>query len=164
MRREARHARRRGLFGTRGRSLVTLLIAVLGAIGMVVAAWAYFTSTGSGTGAAATGTLNPPTSVNAGPASGITVPVTWTASATGGGAVAPQGYYVTESNGSTTSPACGTDSTHLITSGTSCTDGNGTSYSAPRRSDEPATGQRLPTPTPSSPSTTPGRPAERVAR
>ena len=58
------------------------------------------------------------------------MPVSWTASATGGGAVAPQGYYVTESNGSTTSPACGTDSTHLITSGTSCTDGNGTSYSS----------------------------------
>ncbi len=58
------------------------------------------------------------------------MPVTWTASATGGGAVAAQGYYVTESNGSTTSPACGTDSTHLITSGTSCTDGKGTSYSS----------------------------------
>ena len=109
------------------------LVAILGVVGVLVlggAAFAYFTSTGSGTGAGATGTLNPPTNVSAGPATGITVPVSWTASATGGGAVAPQGYYVTESNGSTTSPACGTDSTHLITSGTSCTDGNGTSYSS----------------------------------
>ena len=111
------------------RRLVAIL-AVVGVLAVGGAAFAYFTSTGSGTGAAATGRLNPPTSVHAGPVSGITVPVTWTASATGGGAVAPQGYYVTESNGSTTSPACGTNSTHLITSGTSCTDGNGTSYSS----------------------------------
>jgi len=102
----------------------------VGALAIVGGAWAYFTSSGSGTGSATTGTLNPPTSVTAGPASGITVPVQWTASSTGGSAATPQGYYVTESNGSTTSPACGTDSTHLITSGTSCTDGNGTIYAS----------------------------------
>ncbi len=123
--RHARHARSL----SRRRGFLAVLVAV-GVLAVVGGAWAYFTSTGSGTGAAATGLLNPPTSVNAGPASGITVPVTWTASVTGGGAVAPQGYYVTESNGSTTSPACGTDSTHLITSATSCTDGNGASYSS----------------------------------
>ena len=56
------------------------------------------------------------------------MPLHWTASSTSGSAVTPQGYYVTESDGSTTSPACGTDSTHLITTGTSCADGDGTTY------------------------------------
>ena len=107
---------------------VIAVLAVVGLLAVGGAAWAYFTSSGSGSGAAATGSLNPPTSVNAGPTSGATVPVHWTASSTGGSAATPQGYFVTESNGSTTSPACGTDSTHLITSGTSCTDGNGTIY------------------------------------
>lgn len=110
--------------------MIVAVAVSVGALAIVGSAWAYFTSHGSGTGAAVTGTLNPPTSVNTGPASGATVPVQWTASSTGGSAATPQGYYVTESNGSTTSPACGTDSSHLITNGTSCTDGNGTIYSS----------------------------------
>ena len=106
------------------RRLITIL-AVVGALAVGGAAWAYFTTSGSGTGAAATGTLNPPTSVNAGPASGITVPVTWTASATGGGAVAPQGYYVTRtpSPSGTSVDVCGSSPSSLLpATPTSCND------------------------------------------
>ena len=98
------HHQLHGGVAMRRRSLVGLFIAVLVAIGLAGATWAYFTSHGAGTGASVTGTLNPPTSVSAGPASGFTVPVQWNASSTGGSAVTPQGYYVTESNGSTTVP------------------------------------------------------------
>lgn len=97
-------------------SLVGLTIAVLVALGIATVAWAYFMSTGSGTGAAATATLNLPTSVNAGPASGTTVPVSWTASATGGGAAAPQGYYVTRtpSPSGASVAACGSSPSALL--------------------------------------------------
>jgi len=70
------------------------------------------------------GTLNPPTGVSARAAVIRTVPVSWTASAAGGTAIAPQGYYVTRTDTSTlnTSPACGTSGSSLTTA-TSCVDG-----------------------------------------
>jgi Chitobiase/beta-hexosaminidase C-terminal domain len=105
------------------RRRVIAVLAVVGVLAAGGAAWAYFTATGSGTGAAATGTLNPPTGINAGPASGTTVPVTWTASATGGGAATPQGYYVTRTPypSGASSPGCGSSPSSLVTS-TSCND------------------------------------------
>jgi hypothetical protein len=109
----------------RRRSLVGLIVGVLVALGIATMAWAYFTSTGSGPGAAATATLNPPTSVNAGPAGATTVPVSWTASSTGGGAVAPQGYYVTRtpSPSGASVAACGSSPTALLPqTPTSCSD------------------------------------------
>ena len=74
-----------------------LLLASATAVLLSGGALAYYVSTGSGFGSAnaSASTLNAPTNVQATatPGSG-TVPVTWTASVSGGGAVAPQGYYV----------------------------------------------------------------------
>jgi hypothetical protein len=82
-------------------------------------ALAYFQPSSTGTGKAGTATLNMPTNVRATvtPGSG-TVPIGWTLSATGGGAIAPLGYYVTRTNEetSTTSPACGTSPASLVSS------------------------------------------------
>ncbi len=113
-----RHARK---MSSRRRSLA--ILAVVGILALGGAAWAYFTAIGSGTGAAATGTINPPTNINAGPAGGTTVPLTWTGSATSGGAVAPQGYYVTRTPypSGTSAYGCGSSPSSLIT-GTLCND------------------------------------------
>ena len=84
--------------------LILLLLAAFSVVGS--SAWAYWTTHGTGTASATTGTLNPPTNVVAGntPVS-TTVHVSWTAPATG---AAPTGYYVTPSGGSATSSTCGT--------------------------------------------------------
>ena len=101
-----------------------LLLASATAVLLSGGALAYYVSTGSGFGSASVGGMNAPTDIHATatPGSG-TVPVTWTASAGGGGTVAPQGYYVTRRNTDTssTSPACGTSPTSL-TAGTNCND------------------------------------------
>ena len=104
------------------RSQAKLLLASVAALIVAAGAAAYYLSTGAGTGTAAVGTLNPPTNVmaTATPGSG-TVPVSWTASVSGGSAVAPQGYYVLRYLGSTPSAACGTSPTSLTT-GTNCND------------------------------------------
>ena len=68
-----------------------------------VVAFAYFSSSGSGTGTAAVGTLAAPSGVS-GSASGSTVTVSWTPSA---GVPTPTGYYVTRSNGGPAVAACG---------------------------------------------------------
>ena len=79
---------------------------------------AYWSTKGSGTGSALTGTLAPPTAVTA-TASGTQITVKWTASA---GTPAPTGYYVTVTpSGGTAGPACGTSATKPITA-TTCTD------------------------------------------
>jgi hypothetical protein len=86
---------------------VTLPVVALVA---AVVALAYFTSSGTGAGAATVGTLDAPTNVAASATPG-TVHVTWTASSSGGGAVAPIGYYLNRYLGATpTVPggACGT--------------------------------------------------------
>lgn len=107
------------LFGHRCFSAIAAVAIVLG---LAAGAWAYFTSTGAGNAGASVGTLNPPTNVSAN-ASGGTVAVTWTPSITGSGAVAPAGYYVSRtSSDGTTSAACGSSATSLVTSGTSCSD------------------------------------------
>lgn len=81
-------------------------------------AWAYWQSSGTGTGSAATGTLEPPTSVSAPARTGGPVPLTWVAS---GGSVVPTGYVVTRSSGGTVAPACGSSVQTPVTT-TSCAD------------------------------------------
>ena len=84
---------------------VVALVAALAAI-------AFLTSTGTTSATAGTGTLNAPASVDVANVYGSgTVVVSWSASVTGGGAVAPDGYYVRRWEGSTPSVvggACGT--------------------------------------------------------
>jgi hypothetical protein len=110
---------------------LTLLGAVLVALAAGVTALAYFTSFGTGSGQATVGRLNPPTNVAATSSAGSgTVSLSWTAAATGVGAVAAQGYYVTriKNSDSSTSAACSSGPSSLITA-TSCADngvGNGT--------------------------------------
>jgi hypothetical protein len=106
----------------RARWVIAAAIAILVGLGGI--AWAYWTTTGSGTASASTATLNPPSDVTATatPGSG-TVPVSWTASAVSAGHVAPTGYYVTRASGSTSANACGTSPTALTTAtATSCSD------------------------------------------
>src|SRR5690348_5418880 len=107
-----------------GRRVPATLLVTLAFLGAAVAALGYWTSHGAGTASASVGTLNPPTNISASAPSGSsTVSVSWTASAAGGGAVAPQGYYVTRTSTTTntTSAACGTSPTSLTTL-TSCSD------------------------------------------
>ena len=110
-------ARRRSSFKTR-----TLLVAGLVALASAAGVFAYFTSSGTGSALASSGTLNPPTAVvaTATPGSG-TVPISWTPSATSSTAIAPDGYYVLRYSGSTPSAACGTSPTTLTTN-TTCND------------------------------------------
>lgn len=101
------------------------LLATLAAVGVLAlggAAWAYFTSTGSGTGAGAVGSLAAPTDVSGTP-SGSTVAVTWNGVANPGSGTF--GYYVTRtpSPSGTAAPACGSSPTSLLpATPTSCSD------------------------------------------
>jgi hypothetical protein len=109
--------------------LILLILAAFTVVG--TSAWAYWTTYGAGTASASTGSLNAPSSVSV-PSTNNTgsVPVSWTGSS---GTPVPQGYYLTrvKISDSTTSPACGSSPTSLITVGASCTDSsvpNGTFY------------------------------------
>lgn len=106
------------------RILLALVALVAAAIAGTTSAIAYWSTTGNGSGAATVGTLNPPTGVHAvGSAGTGSVTVTWTASAVAANAPAPSGYYVVRYDAADQSAAaCGSDSTHLITSATTCTD------------------------------------------
>ena len=102
------------------RSRLLSIVGALTALAVVAIApaSAYWTSSGTGSGLGATGTLAPPTSVSV-PASGSSpVPVGWTASASG---VTPTGYYVTRTRDGVTMAACGSSASELVTS-TSCSD------------------------------------------
>jgi hypothetical protein len=98
------------LRSTSGKVLVPLAVFLAVAIA-TVGAFAYYTSSGTGSASASVGTLNPPTGVTAS-AAGSTVTVSWVAPSSG---VAPQGYYVQRYLGSTPSPACGTSAISLTT-------------------------------------------------
>ena len=96
------------------------LVAVVASLVAATSALAYWAATGSGSGAATTGTLAAPTAVTAN-ATNATVAVNWTASA---GSPTPDGYLVTRTNSSNvTANACGTSASQLATS-TSCSDTN----------------------------------------
>ncbi|BBH15933.1 hypothetical protein Back2_02200 [Nocardioides baekrokdamisoli] len=93
---------------------MALILAITGG------ALAYWTSTGSGSRTASTGTLAAPTAVAGSQTAGTgTVTVTWTGSS---GSPAPTGYYVTRTNsGNVTSAACGTTPTSTVGT-TTCQD------------------------------------------
>ena len=97
----------------RGQRVVTVGLA-LPVIALVasLAAIAFWTSGGTGSATAGTGTLNPPASVGVSNLYGSgTVGVWWPASVSGGGAVVPQGYYIRRWAGvvpSVVGGACGT--------------------------------------------------------
>jgi len=108
---DARPAKRAGL--------VLLALAAFTVAG--TSAWAYWTTFGSGSASATTGTLNPPTGVAASNTTGSsTVGVSWTASV---GPTTPTGYYVTRIRNidSARFAACATTPTGL-TAGPSCND------------------------------------------
>jgi hypothetical protein len=95
---DARPAKRAGL--------ILLILAAFSVVG--TSAWAYWTTHGTGTASATTGTLNAPTavSVSSTPGNG-SVQVSWTNSTPAGG-LSPGGYFVTRVNaGGGTSSACG---------------------------------------------------------
>ena len=102
--------------GTRrlGRFVVgILLLAALTMAGP--SAWAYWTSSGAGTGSATTATLEPPTGVVAAFTPSLTwVDVSWNAPTTG---VAPLGYYVTRTpqGGGPTEAACASSAAAPVT-------------------------------------------------
>ena len=103
-----------------GKALIPAAAILVLAIA-TVGAFAYYTSSGTGSASASVGTLNPPTGV-AGSPSGSTVTVSWAAPS---GGVTPQGYYVTRVNNSdsSTANACGTSpTTPTLATGTTCSD------------------------------------------
>jgi hypothetical protein len=116
------HATRRGVHSTRRRSQVGLLIAALGVLGIAGAAWAFFTSTGSGIAHASVGALNAPTNVSGSP-TGSTVALSWTGVTDPGSGTF--GYYVTRTPYPSGSPgyACSSSPTSLLpATPTSCGD------------------------------------------
>lgn len=98
-------------------AVVAVLASVLAVTGVAVA---YFSTDGTGTGSATTGTLAAPTVVAGAQTAGTgTVTVSWQASS---GAPAPTGYYVQRvPTSGPAQPACGT-SAASTTSSTSCAD------------------------------------------
>jgi hypothetical protein len=104
----------------RRRAVLAGLLAVVMSMG-ATAAWAYWLTSGVGSGVAKTGSLAAPTNPTATYATGASsVSVSWTASA---GTPAPTGYFVTRvrTSDSATFAACGTSATSTITA-VACTD------------------------------------------
>ena len=102
------------------RAVLAGLLAVVMSMG-ATAAWAYWLTSGVGSGSATTGSLAAPTNPTTTYASGASsVSVSWTASA---GSPTPSGYFVTRirTSDNVTSAACGT-SAGALTTATSCTD------------------------------------------
>jgi hypothetical protein len=111
-----------GAHGTTRRSLVGLTVSVLVALGIAGAAWAFFTSAGSGTAQASVDALDAPTSVSGSP-TGSTVAVSWAGVTDLGSGTF--GYYVTRTPFPSGSPdyACSSSPTSLLSATpTSCSD------------------------------------------
>lgn len=103
----------------RGSRLLTGLLVLLVALVVLAApAAAFWRSTGSGIGSAATATLTAPTSVTVAPTSLPNVAVNWPASTS---PPTPTGYYITRTRAGVTAAACATSITSTI-AGTTCTD------------------------------------------
>ena len=98
-----------------GRFLFLIFFGFAGVLSLATSAGAFYTSQGSGTGAAGVGVLNPPTSVIAAfpNADAESVDVSWVAPNQPDGIVI-QGYYVQRYEEAVSSPACGTSPTSLI--------------------------------------------------
>lgn len=104
--------------GRPGSGLLALVVLLLVALLAAQPASAYWTAIGSGGGSGSNGALAAPTAVTVPTYSLSTVAVSWTASV---GSPAPDGYFVTRSNGGAAVAACASSPTALIT-GTSCSD------------------------------------------
>jgi len=100
--------------------IVTLVSAVVAASAVPSMAWAYTTSSGSGTGHAPVATLAAPTSVT-GTATGSDVQITWTGTPSPTGATGAVDYFVTRSpvGGGTPVVVCGSPT---LVATTSCSD------------------------------------------
>ena len=111
-----------------GRLLIATVVCTLAALTIAIPAGAYFTSSGSGTGSVNVATLGSPAPVTASLATtpAGSVVVTWSG-VPGPDSQPIDGYFVTESNGTTVSPACGSSPALLLDAGDStptlsCTD------------------------------------------
>jgi hypothetical protein len=113
----------RGLAQNPVRRRRAILAAVLAVLGLSAGAFAFWSTTGSGSASGTVGTLAAPSGVSASSTTGSsTVAVSWTASAPVGG-VSPSGYYVKRYHDATPSIAggdCGTPATPV--NHTSCKD------------------------------------------
>ena len=100
--------------------LILLVLAAFSVVG--TSAWAFWTTFGSGSASATTGTLNVPTNVTVPGTSTGTVLVSWTGSTLSNSTPA-QGYYVTriKNSDSSTAAACASSAGSLI-AGPSCSD------------------------------------------
>lgn len=96
--------------------MLTGVLVIL--VGLAAPAAAYWHSTGSGIGSAATATLISPTSVTVAPTSLPSVAVHWTASTS---PPIPTGYYITRTSAGVSAAACATSTTSTVP-GTSCVD------------------------------------------
>ena len=99
------------------RRVTLVVLAAVCCLALGVAAWGFWSTSGTGSASATTGTLYAPTAVTATAGAG-TVTVSWTAPTSG---PSPLGYYVTRTSGGTTTAACGTSPTTLTSAGP-CTD------------------------------------------
>lgn len=97
-----------------------MLGLILAALATATAAFAYWSTRGTGTASASTGTLDAATAVNASSPALATVNVSWTPP-TSPGAGGTLAYYVQRTTGTTTAAACGTSAGTTITA-SSCTD------------------------------------------
>ena len=107
----------------RGRKWLVAALATAAVLAIGGAGWAYFASTGSGSGAANVGALTSPTHVVAGTPTGSTVPVSWSGVTEPSGG--SSGYYVTRtpSPSGPSTMACGSSPASLLTpSSNSCND------------------------------------------
>lgn len=102
------------------RQTVAVAALVAGLLAVTPAAWSYFTTVGTGSGAGSVGTLGTPAGVSAS-ASGTSVTLTWSGpAAPGGGTV--DGYYVQRSPGSASGTCASSPSSLLAASASSCND------------------------------------------
>ncbi len=101
-----------------GRPVLPVLAVLTACTLAAVPASAYWGAGGSGSATATTGTLAAPGGVTVPDQSVLDVPVSWSPGSAG---ATPEGYFVTRSDGETTSPACDSAPTVLV-AGPSCVD------------------------------------------
>jgi hypothetical protein len=109
------------------RRLLKVWVLALATLGAAVAAWAYWTTAGTGSASASVGTLNAPTNATVPSTATGTVHVSWTRSTLGDGTTPASGYYVTRisNSDSSTSNACGTSPSSLTSSSAASCDDSG---------------------------------------
>jgi hypothetical protein len=103
--------------------LLVPLVAIVGALSLATAGWAYWTTTGTGSGSAAVGTLTVP-GTPAGTVDSGTVSLSWSASTVSGGSTVEYHIERRPDPGSTWTDVCGSSALAPIT-GTSCSNAPG---------------------------------------